>query len=130
MSRSRIDIDDLAKEIRNGLTEYADLAENEMKKAVRKTAASVRKEIQQTAPKDTGKYQKAWQASVTVQRHHAMTMTVHAGSQYPLTHLLENGHALRKGGRTVGKVQAFPHIAPAEEHGAALLETLITEALK
>ena len=36
-------IDDMASEIMKGLTEYADLAETEMKKAVKKTATSVKK---------------------------------------------------------------------------------------
>ncbi len=41
-------------------------------------------------------------------------------------HLLEFGHALRKGGRT----RAFPHIAPAEEKAAQILEKEVEAALK
>ena len=32
-----------------------------------------------------------------------------------MTHLLEKGHQLRKGGRKVGNVKAFEHIAPVNE---------------
>ena len=48
-----IKIDDLAAEIMQGLTEYSDLAEQEMEKAVRKTARSVKAEIMLKAPKKT-----------------------------------------------------------------------------
>lgn len=47
-------INDMASEIMKGLQEYADLADTEMKKAVRKTATEVKKEISSIAPKDTG----------------------------------------------------------------------------
>ena len=42
-------IDDMASEIMKGLQEYADLADTEVKKAVRKTATEVRKEISSNA---------------------------------------------------------------------------------
>ena len=38
-------IDNMAAEIMKGLTEYADLANESMKKAVKKTATEVKKEI-------------------------------------------------------------------------------------
>ena len=53
-------IDNMAAEIMKGLTEYADLANESMKKAVKKTATSVKKEISSNAPKDTGAYAKSW----------------------------------------------------------------------
>lgn len=34
---------------------------------------------------------------------------------YQLTHLLEKGTSYRKGGRKVGNVKAFEHIAPVNE---------------
>ena len=118
-------IDNLADEIMKGLTEYADLAETEMKKAVKKTATSVKKEISANAPKRTGKYAKSWTAKKTKENNHSLEMTVHSKNKYQLAHLLEKGHAKRGGGRVAGK----PHIAPAEENGVQMLEKLITEAL-
>ncbi len=125
-SSSKIDIDELTKEIMKGLQEYSELADSEMKKAVRKTANSVKKEISANAPKLTGDYAKSWRASLTEERSHAIHMTVHANPpEYRLAHLLENGHAKRGGGRVEGK----PHIAPAEKNGELLLESLIAKEL-
>ena len=118
-------IDDLADEIMAGLQEYAELADDAMKKAVKKTATTVKKEIADNAPKNTGAYSKSWTTKKVKENSHTLQMTVHSKNRYQLAHLLEKGHTKRGGGRVQGK----PHIAPAEEHGAELLESLITEEL-
>ena len=118
-------VDAMADEIMNGLTEYADLADTSMKKAVRKTAKSVKDEISANAPKRTGAYSKSWTAKKTKENSHSLEMIVHSKNRYQLAHLLEKGHAKRGGGRVSGK----PHIAPAEENGVQLLEHLIEGAL-
>ena len=51
---------------------------------------------------------------------------MHSKNRYQLTHLLENGHAKRGGGR----VRAFPHIAPAETAGTEQLVKDIERDLK
>ena len=118
-------VDAMADEIMKGLTEYADLADTSMKKAVRKTAKSVKDEISATAPTRTGAYSKSWTAKKTKENSHSLEMIVHSKNRYQLAHLLEKGHAKRGGGRVSGK----PHIAPAEENGVQLLEHLIEGAL-
>jgi len=118
-------IDNLTKEIMKGLQEYSELADDEMKKAVRKTATSVKKEISANAPHDTGTYAKSWTSSKVKETSHNLQMTVHSRNRYRLAHLLEKGHAKRGGGRVQGK----PHIAPAEKNGEELLENLIRKAI-
>ncbi len=118
-------IDNMADEIMKGLTEYAELADTAMKKAVRKTATSVKNEISANAPKKTGRYRKSWTARKTKENSHSLEMTVHSKNRYQIAHLLEKGHAKRGGGRVNGK----PHIAPAEENGAELLTNLIKKEL-
>ena len=119
-------VDDLANLVMDGLREYSELADTAMKKADRETAASVKKEISENAPKRTGKYAKSWTAKKTKENSHSLEMTVHSKERYQIAHLLEKGHAKRNGGR----VAAIPHIAPAEENGADLLESLIRKELK
>ena len=118
-------IDDMAAEIMKGLTEYAELADTAMKKAVRKTATAVKSEISSNAPKKSGRYKKSWAAKKVKENSHTLEMTVHSKDRYQLAHLLEKGHAKRNGGRVSGK----PHIAPAEAHGEEMLTKLIEEAL-
>ena len=118
-------VDAMADEIMKGLTDYADLADEAMKKTVRKTAKSVKDKISANAPKRTGAYSKSWTAKKTKENSHSLEMIVHSKNRYQLAHLLEKGHAKRGGGRVSGK----PHIAPAEENGVQLLEHLIVEAL-
>ena len=67
-------IDDLADLVMDGLREYSELADTAMKKAVRKTAASVKKEISENAPKDTGRYAKSWTAKKTKENSHKLEM--------------------------------------------------------
>jgi len=118
-------IDDMADEIMKGLQEYADLADTSMKKAVRRTATSVKNEISANAPKRTGKYAKSWATKKAKEDSHSLQMTVYSKDRYQIAHLLEKGHAKRNGGR----VSAIPHIAPAEENGIDLLESLIKKEL-
>ena len=116
----------LAKEVMDGLEEYAELAVDVMKKEIQETGKSVKQQISQTAPKKSGRYAKSWAVKKTKETSNSLEVTVHSKNRYMLTHLLENGHAKRGGGR----VRAIPHIAPAEEMGIRELEERITRALK
>ena len=118
-------IDDLASEVMKWLTEYAELADTAMKKAVRKTATAVKNEISANAPMKSGRYAKSWASKKVKENSHTLEMTVHSKNRYQIAHLLEHGHAKRGGGR----VAAIPHIAPAEQHGEEMLESLIEKAL-
>lgn len=120
-----VSIDEMADAIMEGLTEYASLATDDMKKAVRKAGKTARKEIAANAPKDTGAYGKSWSVKTTKESANALEVAVHSKNRYQLAHLLEHGHAKRGGGR----VPAQPHIAPAEETAAEQLEREIEEAL-
>lgn len=125
MSGNRVTIDNMAAAIMEGLTEYADLATDDMKKAVKKAGITVRKEIQANAPKATGAYSKSWSVKNTKETSNSLEVTVYSRNRYQLAHLLEFGHAKRVGGRVVGK----SHIAPAEEVGIKQLEAEIEKAL-
>ena len=121
-----VPVDGLADAIMEGLEEYADLATDTMKKAVRHSAKTVKDEIEAHAPKDTGAYSKSWRASKQAETSTKLEMTVHSANRYQIAHLLEHGHAKRNGGRT----SAQPHIAPAEEVGIEQLEKDIERCIK
>ena len=121
-----IPIDELADVINEGLKEYADLATEEVKGAVRKSAKAVKDKINGSAPVRTGRYAKSWKVKTTAESANGLEQTVYSPTRYMLSHLLEKGHAKRGGGR----VRAIPHIAPAEEMGIEMFEGLIEKALK
>lgn len=121
-----IPVDQLATEVMKGLEEYAELATDVMKKEIQETGKIVKQQIEQTAPRKSGRYAKSWAVKKTAETSSTLEVTVHSRNRYMLTHLLENGHAKRGGGR----VRAIPHIAPAEEMGIKELEERIERALQ
>lgn len=125
MSRT-VKFDRLADTVMKGLMEYKDLAADVLKTDVEKAAKTVKSQIEATAPKRTGTYAKSWASKKTKETADSIEYTVHSRKRYRLTHLLENGHAKRGGGR----VRAIPHIAPAEQVGAEQLLRDIERDLK
>lgn len=122
----KVSIDDLAQEINKSLIEYAGLTSEIMKKTVRKAANSVKNEIQDNAPRDTGNYAKSWAVKKVAENSGQLQLVVHSKNRYQLAHLIEFGHAKRNGGRVAGKV----HIAPAEQVGIKQLEEEIARNLE
>lgn len=126
MATDRVKIDQMAHVIMEGLQEYADLATDDMKAAVKKAGNEAKKDVHAGAPVRSGKYKKSWTVKTTKENSNSLELTVHSRNRYQLAHLLEFGHAKRNGGRT----RAFPHIAPAEQRAAELLEKEVERALK
>ncbi len=118
-------IDNLAKTIMEGLQEYADVASEDVKTAVRKAGKNVKAEISANAPKRTGAYAKSWTVKTEKETANSLEVVVHSKNRYQIAHLLEHGHAKRGGGRVAG----IPHIAPAEENAVKQLEEDIVKKL-
>ncbi|MBQ7927108.1 MAG: HK97 gp10 family phage protein [Lachnospiraceae bacterium] len=121
----RVSIGDMSAAINEALVEYADLATEDMKKAVKRAGRKVRKEIQENAPVRTGAYAKSWTVKTVKENANSLSLTVHSRDRYYLAHLLEFGHAKRGGGRVSGQA----HIAPAEDKGIRQLTEEIERSL-
>ena len=121
-----VSIDEMDSAIMDELEKYAELASDDLKAAVKETAASVRKDIQAGAPVDTGKYKKSWSVKNVREDSESIELVVHSRNRYQIAHLLEHGHAKRGGGRVAAK----PHIAAAEQRGNEKLVTTIEQKLK
>lgn len=126
MAGDRCTVSQMATVIMEGLQDYADLATEDLKAAVKKAGNETKKDIQANAPEKTGAYKKSWAVKTTRETSNAMEVTVYSRNRYQLAHLLEFGHAKRGGGRT----RAFPHIAPAEEKAAQTLEREVEAAFR
>jgi len=121
-----VSIDEMDSAIMEELEKYADLASDDLKAAVKETAASVRKDIQAGAPMDTGKYKKSWSVKNVHEDSESIDLVVHSRNRYQIAHLLEHGHAKRGGGRVAAK----PHIASAEQRGNEKLVQTIEQKLR
>lgn len=126
MSR-RVDVDALFNTIMSELEAYKYGAFAAVGEAVEMTAKQTVKELKQTSPKRTGKYAKTWKyGRVDTARGSAKWHTfIYNKDNYRLTHLLENGHATRNGGRTKEQV----HIAKADELAAEIMRENLIQIL-
>lgn len=123
---SKTGVDNLSNRIIKELKTYADTTSEKVKEAVKNVSKTVKEDIENTAPKHTGKYAKSWAVKMVKETENALTLVVHSKNKYQLTHLLEYGHAKRGGGR----VEARAHIAEAESKAVRSFEKEIEEAVK
>ena len=118
--------DELAAAIMQNLQQYTDKVTAGIKKAEDKTAKECKENLEADSPVGvTGKYKKGWKVTVTANTPLEKHTVIH-NKEYRLTHLLEDGHATRNGGRT----RAFPHIKPNEEKANAAFELRAEEVIR
>ena len=109
----KIDIDGLSDAVQEELKNWQkDTCNPVLNEAYKAGAEEGKKVLLQGGPykERTGKYTKDWDVTQRDSRAGRITGTesysVHNKKHYQLTHLLQNGHASRNGGR----VKAYPHI--------------------
>jgi hypothetical protein len=98
-------IDQLSDAINNELTIYSQHIIDGIKEEAKKSMKELVRQTKATAP--VGKRKRHYKNSITskktAENDRSVTYTWYVkGSNYRLSHLLENGHALRNGGRTTG----------------------------
>ena len=119
--RRRVKITELSAAVAEILEEYGDNFGEATKKAVLQVANIAKQETQAGAPVRRGKYRSGWAVKEEAVDRFRTDAIVHNRTRYQLAHLLEKGHALRKGGRVGPRV----HIAPAEQNAIKNLEEAI-----
>lgn len=97
---------DLSKEIAKALTEFTQEVTEGLEKAKKHVAKDTVTDLKRTSPKQSGDYAKGWTTKKVKNAE-----VIHNRLKPQITHLLENGHAKRGGGRVPG----IPHIRPAEQ---------------
>ena len=123
----KVGIDQLADVIAEELESYSQEITDMLKTEVKQVARECRDEIRDNSPRLTGDYRKGWRTTTNYEGREDIRVTVHNKTDYQLTHLLEDGHAIKGG---MGRVEGIPHIVPAEEHAAEKLETRVKVAIR
>lgn len=126
---SNIQIDDMSDFISEYMSNYTQDITDRVKKAVDTVGKEVNEEVKKhiTFKEHTGKYVKAFRVKKQFEdRYNKRNTWYVANGQHRLTHLLENGHALRQGGMT----EAYPHIKYGEDLAKRRMEELAKEAVK
>lgn len=123
---TRINADELAEEIEQILKDWEKVTSEAAIKGLAVTAEKAVQKLHNAHPDGAGEwgswnqYNSSWAVKQDTKKN-SSTMIIHNKKHYQLTHLLENGHALRNGGRA----RAFPHIEPvAEEAENELLDNI------
>lgn len=112
MSES-ISADKLAAEIMRQMREYTEEAKKVTRKVALKASWEAVNLLKEASPKSEGGGEYAENWSRTKDKY---DITVYnKGPTYRIAHLLEKGHQLRRGGRKVGEVRAYPHIEKVEK---------------
>lgn len=112
MSES-ISADKLAAEIMRQMREYTEEAKKVTRKVALKASWEAVNLLKEASPKSEGGGEYAENWSRTKDKY---DITVYNKEPtYRIAHLLEKGHQLRRGGRKVGEVRAYPHIEKVEK---------------
>lgn len=114
----KIELKDFQKAIIDNLREYSNEVVAESKKQVQQVGKETVNQLKETSPKRSGDYAKDWKMKKAFENANEIRVQVYNAHHYQLTHLLEYGHAKKNGGR----VEAIPHIRPAEQAAAEKLD--------
>ena len=106
---------DLAAAIMEMVEDYTQTCAEDMMRIAQEVAKDGVKMLKAKSPRGTGSkkghYADGWTVKAVKTDPYSFSFVVHNKKKPGLTHLLENGHQLRGGGRA----RAFPHIAEVEE---------------
>lgn len=124
----RVTIDNFADKLIKQMTEYSQACSEEVKEVIKDAGKKARTELKRTSPKRSGDYAKKWSMKVAKENSTSVEVVIY-DKRYSLVHLLEKGHQLRRGGRSLGEVKPIEHVAPVQEKIEIEVENGIREVL-
>ncbi|WP_416808700.1 HK97 gp10 family phage protein [Bacillus thuringiensis] len=120
-----VDIGRLSDEITSQLKRYSQVVSDDVEQIADELATEgverIKSNIRDKKLIRSGRYLKGW-----TKRKVGKSVYIHNKTDYQLTHLLEDGHAMVNGGRVLGT----PHIGPVEEWIVAEYENRIEKAIE
>ena len=115
------------------LKEYGDVVIEITADAADKTTKEARTKLRSNSAgafkNRTGAYRRGWRASLQ-RKNTSVLAQVYNATDYQLTHLLENGHDVVRGGAVVGHAKEYPHIAEVNDWAINAFESELYRGLK
>ena len=123
-----VKVDNMAAAIAEMLGEYQVEITKNIDARGKTVADQGAKRLKETSPELSGDYAKGWIATKEKGASFGdeTGYIIHNKTNYQLTHLLENGHATRNGGRT----KPIEHIKPVEDMVIKEYEKAVEEAIE
>lgn len=100
------------------------------KEEIKNQADETKRTLRQTSPRNRKGSRRGYAKDWDKKPNGDGGWTVYNRHNYQLTHLLENGHVVRNGVGTYGRVKGIKHIAPAEDAAAMRLPLRIKARLR
>ena len=123
----RIKPEDFAATVNKYLEEYAKDVDETMAKVVTETALEAEQKLHSAGDFNGTKYKRSWDTQINRKRLYIEARVYNKKGQ--LTHLLEHGHVLARGGRVVGNTRPFEHIAPINDEAQKKVEEELIKKL-
>lgn len=97
----KVNVKGFAIAVQDIIDEYSEEVAEASEEAVEETVKEARKKLRQssTSVYGSGKYSRGWQYKISKKPTVTSATVYNGGKHGSLSHLLENGHALRNGGR-------------------------------
>lgn len=130
MSKKYVHVNDFSGEVTKIMKYWSDEINEEVNEVVKDVANTSKDQlkVEGSFKNRSGDYRKGWR--VTFQEQRLGLQAIIHNKLYPLTHLLESGHAKWLWGKnTGGEVDAFPHIEKVNEEAQEKLEEEIIRRL-
>ena len=108
------------------LDEYGEEIRSDLSASITETSNDTLKNLKSVSPVLTGSYKKGWRKKMQTTRWGSISVVVYNETDWQLTHLLNDGHAKRGGGRVPGD----GHIDRASEYASDLLVKKVEEKLE
>lgn len=116
--------DSVSLQMADLLDDYVEEVQKVTDESIDEISAEACEKLRNTSPKASGRYAKGWSV-----KKDGDGRVVYNKTDYQLTHLLENGHAIVNQYGTFGRVAPIKHIKPVEDWAATELPLKISRGL-